>query len=194
MLSGVSFKFKDKRIDKFLTDNNYSNYQIYYSPIKSWVFGLSFILLTTLPFSIFFYFDILRLLTTNIFLCIALVSFLSIGYLINSYYNNSFVVLEHQLLVINRNFPFFRFKTYDFKDLKEIEINKGKSIFMNLISWFFMIFGSNYVRIKTHKNVNKKFYCINLDVDCYDENWTEKSLDDFYNNLKNRNVRVDIKI
>ena len=186
MLTGVSFKFKDKRIDKYLKDNDYSNYVIYYSPIKSWFFGLSLIALTLLPVSIF--------ITSNILVFTLVAFYFFIGYLITSYYNNSFVILENQLIIINRNFPFLRFKMYNFNDINEVEINEGKGVLIKLVSGLFMIFGSNYVVIKTHFNTNRKYYCVNLDVDCYDENWTEKNLDDFSNDLKNRHLKVNMKI
>ncbi|WP_442264857.1 hypothetical protein ACSIGC_10930 [Tenacibaculum sp. ZS6-P6] len=121
-------------------------------------------------------------------------SYLFLGYLLTAYYSNSFVILEDKIIIINRNFPFTRFEKYNFKDLRDIEINKGKSFPMNLISWLFLDLGSNYIKLKLQNTITRKFYCSNLDVDCYDENWTEKNLDDFYNDLKGRNVRVNMKI
>ena len=60
------------------------------------------------------------------------------------------------------------------EEITEIKISSDWKLKFLL---FFGLFYNNYVQVKT-KNNEKKFYCLFLDVDCHDENWTEKTLDD----------------
>jgi hypothetical protein len=169
-LTGVSLKLDDKRVDKKLEKEGYEQSNIFYSPIKSWLFGISLIALQSLVLhgGIFYLLYIFPFYTTFYLLC---------AYLIAAYMNNSFAIHGNKLLVVNRNFPFYKFKVYEFEDINTLRINN--SLILRLPLLFVGIFGSNYVEIRTNEKT-ERFYCIGLDIDCYDENWTEKNLDDFH--------------
>lgn len=104
-----------------------------------------------------------------------------------AYFNNTPVLVKNELIIINPYFPFQNFEVFQMNDIKLIKIDKSSF----LPAWFFLIFKSNDVEIYL-ENENKRFYCTSLQVDCYDENWTEKTMDDFKYSLLKRGVIIEL--
>lgn len=100
VLTGISAKLKDKRIDRILKKHGYtlSNCEIFYSPITVWLFLLPFFLLTIISTVSYFFFYLIYLFPLYFLL------YFMLGYLVVGYLNNSFVITENKLLVINPNF------------------------------------------------------------------------------------------
>ncbi|TAG00074.1 MAG: hypothetical protein EAZ44_09765 [Cytophagia bacterium] len=174
MMTGVSMRLTDKRVDRKLKRKGYKNYEVFYSPIKCWtliIFALSIQ-------SIFVYGGVFYLMYV-----FPLYSFLYlfILYLIVARLNNSFAVEGNKLLIINRNFPFYTFKVYEFEEIEIIKIDKTiKSSWLEMILFLLgFACSTNYVEIKDSIQT-KRFYCAGLEKDCYDENWTEATLDDLH--------------
>jgi hypothetical protein len=191
ILNGVSLKLKDLRIDKILSKNGYENYTIYYSPLKSWFVFFGIMIPILLPLAIFLFSTIIELFLSNKYLFTLFLSvYIILGYLISSYVNNSFVLTKNELIIVNPNFPFRKFIVLKLNQIKLAEICNDKSWVFTIL---FGVFGGNYVRISRFSDT-KKFYCYNLDVDCFDENWTEKTFDDFFDDLNSKNVKVKMKI
>lgn len=174
MMTGVSMSLTDKRVDKKLKRMGYKNYEVFYSPIKSWwIMMLAISMQSILYYGGLFYLMYLFPLYSFLYLFIL--------YLIAARLNNSFAIENNKLLIINRNFPFYTFKVYEFEEIEIIKIDK-----MIKFSWLEMILfllgfscGTNYVEIKTSTQI-KRFYCAGLDRDYYDENWTDATLDDLH--------------
>ena len=179
MLIGVGFNLKDKRVDKMLRSEGITDADIYHSPIKCW---LVMLLLLCCQGWVFFTF----LTTTYSFL---LIFYLIISYLVNAYHNNSFALHEDKITVINPNFPFRQIITIDIQDIQCIVIDQGTR------KWtlWVMLFGENYLLIKTN-NKNMKFYCSGLEIDSYDENMTEKTIDDLGEQLRQMGISTDFKL
>lgn len=185
-------KLEDKRIKKHLKQIPLDQYTVYHSPIKSWFLFIFLILIIISPFSIYF---IGSLFSTsfNIIIISLIISYFIISYVISAYYNNSFIVSNNYLLVINPNFPFKTIKKYNLSSINEVIIDNDKRTVNSIFLWIFFIINRNQIKIKLGKKI-ETFYCVNLDVDCCGENWTEKNLDDFYNDLKSKNINVHMKI
>jgi hypothetical protein len=179
MIIGFSAKTKDKRVDKIAIEHGYDNYEIFYSPIFIWIFFTIYLLILSLPITFQFY---------NYWHY--LLGYLFIGYLISSYLNNSFIITEKELLIINPNFPFTNFRTYKIDRIEKVKIDKNK--WLNLLACL-MIFENNYVQIYSGKK-SRIYYCNGLNLDAFDENLTEKTLDDFSFSLTRKNIVVELKI
>lgn len=164
---------KDKRVDKQLKKNGFDHFTLFYSPISFWVVILVGIILSGAGL---FY----SILASEYIILI--IPYLFISYLVNAYLNNSFALTGDKLIVINPNFPFRKFKSYNRQEIKKITIDKIR------MPWFlyFAAFGKNYVQIETKENASVKYYCINLEEDAYDENWTDETLDTFNSTLKDK--------
>jgi hypothetical protein len=165
---------KDKRVDRMLIKRHFDNPDIYYSPVLIWVLCLFMLL----PVTGWFVFQ-LAFLKYYPFL----LTYFAIGYLINSYLNNSFAITENQLHIINPNFPFRRFKSYSISDIKQITFDETKRKW----HYAFVIFSSNYIDIQTDKG-SEKYFCVGLGLDGFDENWTEKTIETFNYKLKEKGI------
>jgi hypothetical protein len=170
-MTGVSLKLDDKRVDKKLEKEGYHQSTIFYSPIQTWVLFIVMLSATSIPANggVFYLLFVFPIYTTIYFL---------VSYLFAAYLNNSFIITKDkkELLVINRNFPFYKFKTYQSADIETIRIDKAFFPFLSPLIFFCIVF-THYVEIQTSTGKHR-FYCVGLDTDCYDENWTERTLDD----------------
>ncbi len=169
-------KFKDRRVDKTIQLHGYvtAESELFYSPILLSFFFLPVFALLLFPITV--------ALVSNYPIYCAI--YLIISYLQAAYLNNSFVISGKKLLVVNNNSPFRRCVAYDLKQVKIIKIDRSRFL---RITWFFAQFGYNYVEVITENQV-ARYYCVGLEQDAYDENFTEKTMDDFHAALKQNNV------
>ena len=165
MLIGVSLKLRDKRVDKMLASRSFGDAEIFYSPISSWL--LILVLILTSAAGLLFY-----LATWDYWYLI--IPYSIISYLLNAFLNNSFALQDDKLFIINPNFPFRRFQIMKRDETKQITIDKVKGQWLMI----FMATTGNFLSIKT-TNKLYKFHCASLDQDAFDENWTEKTIEDF---------------
>ena len=91
---------------------------------------------------------------------------------------------------INPNFPFKKITIYDFAEIEKIKIDDSK---LKVISWVLLIFSSNYIEISTNENT-ERFYSIFLQPDAFDENLTEKTLDDFNAVLCGKHILTEFNL
>ncbi|MEM7514093.1 MAG: hypothetical protein AAF388_24425 [Bacteroidota bacterium] len=63
----------------------------------------------------------------------------------------------------------------------------------NTIGMLLFSFGGNYLEVYSSSSI-KKYYCANLDIDCFDENWTELTLDSLHGSLKEKGVAVEFNL
>jgi hypothetical protein len=112
------------------------------------------------------------------------------GYVVVASLNNSFVITDSKLVVINPNFPFRKVKSYSFEQINKVKIDSSNLLYITAI---FAHFGSNYVELTTQDKV-ERFYCTSLDVDAFDENFTEKTIDDFHASLKQHKVYIEFNL
>jgi hypothetical protein len=184
-ITGLSAKTKDRRVDNILKKRGYdvAGCEIFYSPINIWLFFLGILFLVAIPFSWY----LIRL--AYMLPLYALLYFL-VSYLIVAFLNNSFVLTATQLLIINPNFLFRKVISYDLKQISKIKIDSSKWLWLTVI---FAHFGKNYVEIAS-ENKTQRFYCTMLEVDAYDENLTEKTMDDFQASLLKHNLSVEFNL
>ncbi|MDJ1504225.1 hypothetical protein [Xanthocytophaga agilis] len=113
-----------------------------------------------------------------------------LGYVVCGYLNNTFVFTTDKLLVINPNFPFTKVVTYKLNQIENIEIYR--SLCIQGIGWIFFQSG-NYVTI-TIGGDRFRYYCGSLCVDTFDEDITEKTMDDFHYALKERKIPAQFRL
>jgi hypothetical protein len=186
-ITGFALKLKIKKVDRILLEKGYSieECEIYYSPITSWFVTLFMMLPFLYPF-LFIDFDYLFL--SFIYpLRIYILSYFLLGYFLIRYFNNTPVLVKNELIIINAYFPFQSFKIYQIEEIQKVKIDKLSPFFP---SWLFLLFSINYVEVYV-KNNKKRIYCPYLEVDCYDENWTEKTMDDFKYSLFKEGVTIE---
>lgn len=181
MIIGLSANHKDKRIDKILVQKGFVNTDIFYSPIQSWflalllMYGYAFLPITVILIAKKFYFLI--------------GSYFIIGLLINFYLNNSFAIDNTYLHIINPNLLKGRIKSRKLSEIKNVAFRRKK----NYLLYVFGIFYCNYIEVETDQD-KETYFCIWLDKDAYDENWTEKTLDDFKTKLEEIEIKTTIHI
>jgi hypothetical protein len=153
---------------------------IYYSPIGTWLM-LWLLLLPSLWWLIY-------LLASTVY-GFLLIPYLIISYLLNAHHNNSFAFHRDKLIVLNPNFPFRHTTTIDVKDIKLITIDTGERKWIEC----FIVFGENYLLLET-KDKTMKFYCSGLELDGFDENWTEKTIEVLDATLREKGISTDFKL
>jgi hypothetical protein len=183
MLFGVSMKLKDKRVDKILAQNNIHNTRVYYSPSSSVLIFIILLASTSIPLLFEFIFS-----SYSIWTLLLIPYFIGV-YLFNSGLNNSFALTDKALFIINPNRPFRNFKSYPLSEIEKITIANDKKHFGML----FLSFGRNYLQIDTIDS-SKLFFCVALEMDAFDENWTELTIDDLCMDLKGKGCNVVFNI
>lgn len=179
MLIGVSFNIRDKRVDRKLMAENIICADVYYSPIGSWILVLFLfgIAIGAFLIPIFQYFYHLAVL------------YIIVSYLINARLSNSFVLQYDQVIVINPNVPFRQFNAIPKSSIRHIAIKEREFNWQGL----FLAIGKNYLEVDTKEGVYK-FPCAGLEQDSYDENWTEKTIDELYYVLQQAGYSVSYEI
>jgi hypothetical protein len=79
--------------------------------------------------------------------------------------------------------------TIDLNDILNVTIDTKKRKWPQA----FILFSENYIEVTT-RNKSQKFYCTGLELDSYDENWTEKTIEDLDSNLKEKGIPTDFKL
>ncbi len=169
---------KDRRVDKMAQKMGYDNYQVFYSPIVN-----SLVFATLMPmviggFSLFF---------LNLWYIYAS-AYLLLMYLIAAYLNNSFIITGNELLVINPNFPFRRFKKHALANIQQVDIEQ---------SWGFSsltLFNKTNNIIVTTSTGYYIYCCESLEEDYYDRDTVEHTLDDLEYSLRSKKVIVHMNI
>lgn len=185
-VTGFSLDLEDKRVDKILLDRGFKESEIYYSPMK--VLLVFWIMMVSIMIPLFF--EILfHYFTTAL---IIFFTYLMFCYLYIGIFNRSFALTDKEFLVINSHFPFDGLRSFRYEDISELRISSGWELIFPMI-FISLNFRTNYVQIKT-TNHKKKFYCLFLDVDCFDENWTKRNLDDLHGSLRQKGINVIMEI
>ena len=169
---------KDKRVDKILAKRGYLDCEVFYSPISIWL-GYFLMFILTGVGSVFYFMYQLWIGYPIIYLLVA--------YLLMARLNNSFALAANELIIINPNFPFNKFKTYHTSEIKDVTIDSSKVL--QYFLFIFIIFGVNYVEVRSHFG-KKRFYCLGLEEECYDEHQTEKTIEDLEASIKAKKVIV----
>jgi hypothetical protein len=177
--TGISARLKDRRVDRVLAKQGYEAEQceIFYSPITAWITYLAILLTIPLPFAIDYFSFLYRNFT---YFCL----YLLVGYLMGAYLNNSIVLTKNELVIVNPNFPFRHSVIYKLEEISYLKIDQSKWLWPAFV---FAHGGGNYVEISTG-DTTRRFYCTCLQLDAYDENLTEKTMDDLRFALRERNV------
>lgn len=185
MIVGISAKLKDRRIDRRLEKIGFNlvDCEIFYSPITVFIWYLLILIAFTAP--ICFFIPMVIWNYSLFFLIYFLIQYIMLAYL-----NNSYAIVHEKLIVINPNLPFRRMKVYELKKIEKIVIDRLKTSFL---TWVFLIYDCNFVEIIMNGK-RQRFYSIYLQIDCYDENITEKTLDNFNSSLKKQNIAIDFNL
>ena len=181
ILEAPVVKFTDKRVDKIIKKLGYKAVEVFYSPIIAALYYLALLLLTIFPM-IFFIWDFFEY---KYFWYLSI--FILVSYLLNAFLNNSIVLTNKEIIIVNPNFPFKKQTIINMLDIDSVVLDKSKKIRWS--SWFFGVLGGNYIEINTQSKKHL-FFCIYLDVECYDEHLTGKTLDDLHFSLKKMNIPV----
>lgn len=174
-------ELKDKRVDKILLQQGYKDAEVFYGPISIW-------LITFVGYLLAPALGLLIGLITNPWILL-LLPYLFIAYLFNAWHSSSFAIAAGKCCIINPNWPFRKFIAID---LKAIESAGGKKYHKKWMM-VFAFSGSNYIEIKTDEGV-QRFYCANLEADAYDENMTEKTIEDFLYALERAGIPVQMNL
>lgn len=180
MLIGVGLKLKDKRVDKMLRAKGITEAAIYYSPIMFWLLFWVLMIQPALW--------LIVVLSSSVY-GLLLIPYFITSYLLYAYHFNSFAFHNDQLIIINPNFPFRKMTILPLKDIQQATIDKSKRKWPQA----FMLFSENYLLLQTN-TCTIKYYCAGLEEDAYDENWTEKTIEDLDITLRERGVATDFKL
>lgn len=176
---GFSAKIKDNRIDRIAKQRGYKRFETFYSPISMVLVFIVLICATAAPFLFEYYYYIID----YYYYALLYGTFFYFG---ATYLNNSFVIAENDFLIINPNLPFTHITCYKIQEIQKIKIGCEKWYFPSSL----VLQSGNFVEVQT-KNKTKKYYCGSLEIDSYDENLTEKTLDDLHCSLSNKGILVE---
>ena len=130
-----------------------------------------------------------EIIKTNIsltFIALIVIILISALYIYYAKMNHDFIINENDLLIINR-FPFF-------KKREKIELNKIKSISFKDDSFFNLFSGYKWVKIEYLSDFNSlktiKRHCNGMEYDAFDENINFPTFDQFFDELKLRELNV----
>ncbi|MDW3646389.1 MAG: hypothetical protein R8P61_04990 [Bacteroidia bacterium] len=177
-------KLKDKRVDQLLLEKGIKSSQIFYSPILIW-FVFLFLVPGIIGLSLLGYF--LFVGGPNVYLAGL---FLLTSYLIAAYLNNSFAINGDKFYVINPNFPFQKLLEFELTKIHVVRIDKAK---WGILFYLFGFFGRNYVEVETAKG-RFRFFCSGLELDLFEENLTDLTLDDLWLSLEEKEIPVECKL
>lgn len=172
---------KDKRVDKILHRQGYKDAEVFYGPLSIWLITFAGYLLAPAL-------GLLFGLMNNPWILL-LLPYLFIAYLFNAYHSCSFAIAAGKCCIINPNWPFRKFVAIDLKDIESVGIKEYHKKWMMV----FAFWGSNYIEIKSDQGV-QCFYCANLEADAYDENMTEKTIEDFQYALERAGIPVQMDL
>ncbi|MEM7654925.1 MAG: hypothetical protein AAF399_02255 [Bacteroidota bacterium] len=99
----------------------------------------------------------------------------------------SFAITENDLWIINPSFPFRSIQSVLIAEITQLTLKRS---YPGWILSPFGLFGVKEFRLQT-ESFRKKLLFTGLNLDAYDESWTEKTLDDFHHTLVKRGVRVE---
>jgi len=108
-----------------------------------------------------------------------------ITYFISAYGCNSFAVSNDALIVINPYFPYRKYTVIPLSAIELAHIGAHKPVWAKML----IFFSGNYADIQTAGGT-ARFYCIGLEVDAWDENMTERTIEQFLYALERKNVNV----
>ncbi|MEL6943496.1 MAG: hypothetical protein AAFO82_12570 [Bacteroidota bacterium] len=188
-MTGFSLELGDKRVNKIILNKGFKESEIFYSPISVWFTFWILLSVITIPMALeflFHYFSEFSFPRGMLFIGI----YILLCYVIIVILNRSFAITEKEFLIINSHFPLQTLQSFEFEEIEEIKISSDWKLKFMII---FGLFYTNYVQVKT-KDGRKRFYCLFLDFDCYDENWTEKTLDDLYKDLCLKGLNVNMPL
>jgi hypothetical protein len=165
---------KDKRVDKMLNEAGIKDAEIFHSPIFVTLRHTFFLLFfVNICFQNWFVFGL------SILICL-------IDFLLMFYMNNSVVITNNFMYVINPNYPFKKIKPIEWKNIKHIQIDCEKPTWIFLL----LIFSNNSIQIKM-TNETKKYYCIGIEQDSFDENAVEKTMEMLEERIKEKGINCD---
>ena len=188
-MDGFSLELGDKRVDKIISNKGFKKSEISYSPISVWFTFSVTLSVIAIPMTIEILYNYFVKFSFQKGMLLIFI-YLLLCYLLIIIFNRSFAITEKEFLVINSHFPFGTLQTFKLEEISEIKISSDWKLKTLII---FGLFYCNYVQIKI-RNQEKRFYCLFLDVDCHDENWTERTLDDLERSLKLKGVNVKMDI
>ena len=180
------FSLTDKRVDKLISKKGFKEYEVFYSPIKVWFSFWSLLFAIYFPFILTVFYEHFSFQSTLIYISI----YLTVTYFFVGILNRSFAITDKKFLVINSHFPLWRVQSFNFDEITDIKISSDWKLKILILLG---LFNSNYVQI-TVNNRKYKFYCLFLNVDYHDENWTDKTLDSLKTSLKLKGLNAKLEI
>lgn len=177
-------KLRDKRIDKIARRLGYTEFEVFSSPMVTWLLVICCIALSAFPLII----DVVSNTPVRIVFLLLLL-YVCASYFAAAYANNSFVVTEHDIVVINPNPPFRQSQKFPVKDIIGMRMDSKNQTLLSLLR----VSGGNYVEIVTHAGINR-FFCVCLETESFDENYTGKTMDDLYTALLQKGIKVEFAI
>ena len=185
MYIGISARYKDKRVDKALRKLGFNSCEVYYSPIIVSITYLLMFLAVTVGIML----PILFSFGHNLTIAVVLICYFLFFYLVAAYTNNSFALTSDELVIINPNLPFRKQTIIALDNIIDIHIGSHTPVWRKIL----LFLTGNYADIKTSEGITR-YYCIGLEEDAYDENLTEKTIEDFIIALGKKGINVQTSI
>ena len=188
MLIGGSMNLRDKRADRMLQSATNAHCEIFYSPIQGWVVFWGLLGMAFLGGGSVLFILLVQYIGDYILpIILSIPLYFFAGYLIAGKLNNSFAIAAEGVWIINPNWPWRKGEFIVWKSIEKIKIGENKKYFL---ARFFGMSELNYLEIKTGDRLTT-FYCAGLGIDCFDENFTEKTLDDLKMTLEKKELKIE---
>ena len=175
---------RDRLVSRYAARQGFSEEQVFHSPIESHLGLFLITLLMALPLTYAF-----GWLNTVL---IALVLGAAPWYLLAGYLNHCFIVGPTELIVLNRNPPWWRTKKIKLTDIEQVYLRK--SLWLQKLTIPLLLFGEGqYVEVITHDKATQRFFCVGLEPDYFDENMVGNRMEDFERTLREQGVTVTLE-
>lgn len=162
-----------------LARNGIAEAGIFYSPVQVWLYII--LMMTTAGIYVVF------AARSSLTVAALVLVYRSVSYLLYTRCSNSFAVRHDTLYIINPSHPFRKFKVCALKDIRAVTFDEDKKTWINRI---FLLGSCNDLLVETGEGIYK-YACAGLDLDAFDEGFTEKNLDDLRYHLEGKGLRVN---
>ena len=178
--------FTDPKVKDMVPARDFAQGQVFYSPLRIWYFFLGMVLLG---------FDTVDMLCLafpeSLLLLLLLPPYVALSIRVMASLNHHFVLTDRALWVVNTS-PWRRSaRRIALAEIQAVRIGSHRK--MRRWAWLFLVVGSNFVELKVSGSW-QRFYCVHLEEDCFDENWTALNLDDLFLALQRRGLEVQMDL
>lgn len=172
---------KDRLVSRYARKHGFSEGEVFHSPLESVVMWPIALMVPGFAFMVDHWTWLMYVLKWAVIP----------WYLVAGLLCNCFIVGKGELVILNRNFPWWWTRRLPRADIESVLIGKSK-----IVSWLglpvFLWGEGHYVKVKTIDGRTRWYFCHALESDFYDENTQLNIIDDLEVALRKEGIQVSM--